>query len=974
MAMFNDFLSLLFAICLIVWIIKKIRGQTHQPIARNRRGNNVANEGPRARLRAVTPEMVETVCSMFPNIPPAAVQYDLQKTGSVEVTCDNVLQNGGLPLPPPNVVASFTIPSTTQASTSSTGISTSLTQQSLIEKYKLQDAVKRGLIPPEPPKKWEATAEKRQELLQWKKDAMVLQARDASCQPQSINLNNTDKEEVVTLEPESFRLSVTMNGWESLYSTATGDYNNGNYKDSYINYLKAANALLYKLNNEVSFANKDVIKTKPHNAAHLFTQLKSCVQKLEDILQNRTTNGTTSSPQPYNTSDLATSIITANPTPQHLPLIPFSPLTRQSMHHAHQLATANQKVSITKQKSSDNNNKDDLAILRKLDEEIRFHRNKLDQVNNQIQSIGEVTLLHWDANDVSKQLTIIESELCKKVDFKKDLTLIKDKRTSKAQACMDFHRYLTNSFTHQFMIYADMARTSANSSRGSQHPKENIIAHAVKIAHTLLNVHRNFNSFAALVKALTSPEVRRIRRLWANLQNRTIHQQIKEFSSIIKKEDNEYKAYKDILAQKIDTFRDVRGMVVIPWMQSHYEEIKSITQSYASGKSGDNSGVFLSAPGQRKLASTFSLLEQCQSNNCDDEGWHSNNTDSTRKVSSNSHKTPIGTALDCMGNGNLELHHWLVSRVYLTKQQLIDENGGDNTEAGTSSNHEMTNGSRSQSNKPSPNKLEEHNNSLLSSKSLLTNKHERSESESKSIINGTSSTSVSYEISKSEEPKINVEAIDNGSVGTNSLTSVVNSTIENSFTSKTKAIPIPQPPGQKSHQPSLSPSSMLTNLNPNAQPFVPRSSLSSSAPGPTYNNNIMISIKDLTERGKTMSNANINTEDDEKFVYPVNQVKDEDDDAFIYPENNNADDDDNDMVFVYTEDSSKEEEKSDAKNSQDDNDEGEGTSFVYPGNDINSSDNNNTNINKSEVPKVDKPSDSISVISVKLTEGVFTKV
>ena len=32
---------------------------------------------------------------MFPNIPPAAVQFDLQKTGSVEVTCDNILQNGG---------------------------------------------------------------------------------------------------------------------------------------------------------------------------------------------------------------------------------------------------------------------------------------------------------------------------------------------------------------------------------------------------------------------------------------------------------------------------------------------------------------------------------------------------------------------------------------------------------------------------------------------------------------------------------------------------------------------------------------------------------------------------------------------------------------------------------------------------------------------------------------------------------------
>ena len=80
--------------------------------------------------------------------------------------------------PPPYVTAPFALPSTTQASTSSTGINASLTQQSLIEKYKLQDAVKRGLIPPEPPKKWEATAEKRQELLQWKKDAMVLQARE----------------------------------------------------------------------------------------------------------------------------------------------------------------------------------------------------------------------------------------------------------------------------------------------------------------------------------------------------------------------------------------------------------------------------------------------------------------------------------------------------------------------------------------------------------------------------------------------------------------------------------------------------------------------------------------------------------------------------------------------------------------------------------------------------------------------------
>ncbi|RIA87621.1 ras guanine nucleotide exchange factor domain-containing protein [Glomus cerebriforme] len=815
-----------------------------------------------------------------------------------------------------------------------------------------------------------------------------------------------------------------MSGWESLYSTATCDYNNGNYKDSYTNYLKAASALLYKLNHEVSFANRDTVKTKPFNAVHLFTQLKSCVQRLEDILQNRTTNGTFSSSQSYHISDLATSIITVNPTPQHLPLIPFSPLTRKSMHHAHKLATANQKVSITKQKSSDNSNKDDLSTLRKLDEEIRHHRNKLDQVNSQIQAIGEVTLLHWDANEVSKQLTIIESELCKKVDFKKDLTLIKDKRTSKAQACMDFHRYLTNSFTHQFMIYADTARSSGNSPR-AQHPRENIIAHAVKIARSLLS-HRNFNSFAALMKALTSPEVRRIRRIWANLPART-NAHIKELSSLIKKEDNDYKAYKEILTQVMEPLRDVQGMIVIPWMQPHYEEIRAITQSYTSGKSGDNTGVILSEPGQRKLASIFSLLKQCQSNviNTDDEEWHSNNIDGTRKVSpSNSHKistdgTTNSLPLDCMGNGNLELHHWLVSRIYLTKQQLIDESmeiealgenevplrveneyedeeesghnivgrrdigsedGGD--EAGTS----VTNESRSQSNKPSPNTLEEHNNSLLSSKTPFTSKHERSESGSKSIVNGTSSTSVSREISKSEEPKINVEIIENDSVGTNSLktSSVVNGTIESS--SQTKAIPIPQPAGQKSHQPSISPASMLTNLNPHAEPFIPRlSSYSSSAPGPT-SDTLNVSIRDLTEMGKTMGNTNTNATDDDdddgKFVYPiVNENKSDDDDddegGFVYkPQTSiettsndlkdNAEDED--MVFVYSEGNNKEEKSiyPDANNSQDEQDDGEGTSFVYTGNDNNTSSdyNNNTNINKngtSGVTKVDKPSDSMKL-------------
>ncbi|CAG8572156.1 8742_t:CDS:2, partial [Racocetra persica] len=468
-----------------------------------------------------------------------------------------------------------------------------------------------------------------------------------------------------------------MSGWESLFNTAAVDYSSGNFRDSYSNYLKAANALLFKFgNHEVAFANRETVKSKPVNSTRLFQQLKFCVQRLEDILENRAINGVPPISQPSTISD-NTALNLTNSHPMHLPLVPFSPLTRQSIHHAHSLAVTSQRLSVANQKSPDIG-KDSEGIIRKLKDEVRQQQTKLDQVNNQIQSIAEVTLLHWDAEAASLQLTIIDSSLFNKVDFKKDFSA-KDKKNSKVQACMDFHRYLTNNFAHQF-IYADMTRTSVNSSRGTQHPRESIIPHAVRIAYYLLNVHRNFNSFAALMKALTSPEVRRIRRLWTNLPAPTT-KALKELSSYVKK-DNDYKAYRDMLAQKLDSFRGVgRGTIVIPWMQPHYEEIKSINQSYTSGKSGDSSENILSSPGALKLASIFALLEQCKTNTMahDDEEWNE-----VRKhvISSQRHRDTITVdgititippTLSCLGCGDLGLHHWLVSRVYLTKQQLVDE-------------------------------------------------------------------------------------------------------------------------------------------------------------------------------------------------------------------------------------------------------------------------------------------------------------
>ncbi|CAG8542734.1 3537_t:CDS:10 [Diversispora eburnea] len=619
-----------------------------------------------------------------------------------------------------------------------------------------------------------------------------------------------------------------MNSWESLYHAATNDYNTGNFKESYINYCKAANALLFKLSNEVAFVRKDAVKSKPTNSARLFHQLKSCVASLEDILHNQLTNGHFPSPQPSYISDVATSIFTnSNPQPLHLPLVPFSPLTRQAIHYAHELATASQKVSAATQKS--NNTKDLSPSVIKLTEEVRAQRTKLDQVNNHIQSVAENTLLYWEAIKVAQQLTIIESQLYSKVDFRKDLTS-KDKKNNRAQACMDFHRYLTNSFTHQLIIYAD---NSANSSRN---PRENIIAFAIKIAFYLFNVHRNFNSFAAVIKALTSPEVYRIKRLWNNVSSRQ-NQILKELSVYIKKEDNEYKAYKEIVSQKVEEFRDAsKGMIIIPWMQPHYEEIKKITQSYTSGKSGDSSNVILSAPGARKLDSIFSFLEQCQKNQMprdDDEISTSRKTASTSRVREqitlDGNTIPLPLDLSCQGFGDLGIHHWLVSRVYLTKQQLIDESieieplgeneqlpcdvgsddGGDNIE--TTTNVSTKNIIVTEFNVQS--KLSENSGMdkiTASPKGPINIKSGQIESSPKTRINEISTlhASLMEETSKSVEMfEENTTQIDFS---------------KSDSTPRSAAIAIPQ--SSKSNQPISSPqSNSVKNLNPNAPAFVPRS-------------------------------------------------------------------------------------------------------------------------------------------------------
>ncbi|VDC03802.1 unnamed protein product [Peniophora sp. CBMAI 1063] len=136
--------------------------------------------------KRVTPEMIDNVTTMFPDIPRANVHYDLLRTGSAEQTATKILERGFLEAPPP---AYFTLYPSTNAPAQPArpaarpGIATTSSakaRETLIQRYGLQDKLDTAVsatIDAGGKAAWEDTAEKREASLRQRKQQMILAAR-----------------------------------------------------------------------------------------------------------------------------------------------------------------------------------------------------------------------------------------------------------------------------------------------------------------------------------------------------------------------------------------------------------------------------------------------------------------------------------------------------------------------------------------------------------------------------------------------------------------------------------------------------------------------------------------------------------------------------------------------------------------------------------------------------------------------------
>ncbi|KAH7912886.1 hypothetical protein BJ138DRAFT_1147204 [Hygrophoropsis aurantiaca] len=164
------------------------------------------------RPKNVTQEMVDQIHSMFPDIPPDNIRFDLLRTGSIELTSNKILERGFLDAPPP---AYYTLyprqeaPHTPGPAPIPTPAQIAA-KESLIARYKLQERVSASGSSSSVSggesgdasvdidvggsggkAKWEDTAEKREASLRERKAQMILAARQRLLAQQQAQTQST---------------------------------------------------------------------------------------------------------------------------------------------------------------------------------------------------------------------------------------------------------------------------------------------------------------------------------------------------------------------------------------------------------------------------------------------------------------------------------------------------------------------------------------------------------------------------------------------------------------------------------------------------------------------------------------------------------------------------------------------------------------------------------------------------------------
>ncbi|OZJ05206.1 hypothetical protein BZG36_02435 [Bifiguratus adelaidae] len=317
------------------------------------------------------------------------------------------------------------------------------------------------------------------------------------------------------------------------------------------------------------------------------------------------------------------------------PLIPLSKLARRLLICEHKTlnhAAPTSEISIPKSDS----------IL-----------SEMNTIKAGIKKAQGSTLFDWTPKDLAIQVCRIDLLLFQKANV--DWQDVQARNLGDLEHLQSFHRYLFHSFIHQVIVSKAARPTRAK----SEHI--NAISYLLHVAQLLLFHFGDFSGFAAVILALSAPEVQRLKYAWDELDP-SDSQSFQRYRQIVQP-DQGYSLYFALLERKIarqaySATDFSTAVLAIPWLTPIQERIKA--------RKSDTAMMTL----------LLSVLSRCR--HATRDPLHEDKTLALSTVPSLERTYPevrrmeLRNMLD-IGPENLPLQHWVLSRVFLFRNELWQE-------------------------------------------------------------------------------------------------------------------------------------------------------------------------------------------------------------------------------------------------------------------------------------------------------------
>ncbi|KAJ1984049.1 hypothetical protein H4R34_000911 [Dimargaris verticillata] len=376
------------------------------------------------------------------------------------------------------------------------------------------------------------------------------------------------------------------------------------------------------------------------------------------------------------------------------PLVPISPLTQVSILYAHSVATAAQQLAKAK-RDARNNQSHTLAHLRRILDNDKIQRDRLAYINKVMGTVAQRSLTAWGPDQLARHLTLLDARLFARIDQQaicptnsgaSSLSSIAD--LPGASNCLDLYRYLHHTWVHELLL----ALSTPDGLGGGLHHVQHTVCHVLEVARCALTTYRNANAYVVISQVLADTAIQALVAQLPSLAS-TLRDQLAEMNRLARDHD-QWTAYRPILNRALaapysrnqssgdSTAVGTQGVYAIPCLALHARQLESIRTAYSSHQpDSELETPLLSAPGVAQWAEQTALLSACRGV---PDGFVTLGLpiplaieDATRPARARARSPraagPVGFDLSQIAEPDLLVHHWLLTRPYLTTAQLGEE-------------------------------------------------------------------------------------------------------------------------------------------------------------------------------------------------------------------------------------------------------------------------------------------------------------